>query len=115
MILSPEVHLVAGREHREPIELVTRSLLRMPPEIVAVRVSVDARQERRSRLACARISLRYALAGGGQIPIVADGEVNEVVQLVTAKSAVPVLGGPGSARTRSEEHTSELQSQSNLV
>ena len=53
-----------------------------------------------ARLACARISLRYALAGGGQIPIVADGEVNEVVQLVTAKSAVPVLGGPGSARTR---------------
>jgi len=72
----------------------------MPAEIVGVRVGVEYRQERRSRLAGARIGLRHTLAGGGQIPVVADGQINEAVQLVAAKSAVPVLGWPGPAHTR---------------
>src|SRR5579862_5119618 len=69
----------------------------MPGKKVAIRIAVDARQERCARLARARVGLQHALTGGRQIAVVAHGELDKAVQLLAAEAAVPVLGGPRTA------------------
>ena len=66
----------------------------MPRQIGGVRVDADLGQNRGPRLACPRVSLRDTLARARQIRVVANREIDEVIQLRAAEPAIPVLRGP---------------------
>ena len=70
----------------------------MSGHVGGVAVGVDRGQDRGPGLTCSGIGLCHARTRGAEICVVADGELDERVQLITAESAIPVVRGPGCAR-----------------